>query len=130
MSRVLDVLIVEDNPGDVKLIRDGIKQARLGIHINVRVAGDGEEALHALIDEGYRPDIILLDLGLPKIDGSTVLERVRAHGVELKSTPVIVFSSSQHGIQDVLASGASAYIVKPSTLGSTSKRLSVLRFYG
>jgi len=60
--------------------------------------------------------MILIDLNLPKIDGQTVIQRVRAEGVNLVSTPIVVFSSKQHGIQEVLDIGATAYIVKPSGL--------------
>lgn len=115
-ARPLDILLIEDNPGDVKLIREGLDRTCLEIGLNVRIAEDGEQALDMLIDEGYRPDMILLDLSLPKIDGHTVLHRIRSHGINLTDTPVIVFSSLEHCIEDVLDAGATAYIVKPMGL--------------
>ncbi len=115
-TRTLEVLVVEDNPGDVKLIREGLKRSSAKLPMNVRIAEDGEQALTLLIQENYQPDMILIDLNLPKIDGQTVIQRVRAEGVNLVSTPIVVFSSKQHGIQEVLDAGATAYIVKPTGL--------------
>lgn len=111
--RPLEVLLIEDNPRDVQLIREGLKRSCPDLGLNVRIAEDGEQALNMLLHEGFRPDMILLDLSLPKIDGHTVLHRIRSHGISLTDTPVVVFSSSQHGIQEVLDAGANAYIVKP-----------------
>jgi len=115
-SRTLEVLVVEDNPGDVKLIREGLKRSTVKLPLNIRVAEDGEQALNLLIRDNFQPDMILIDLNLPKIDGQTVIQRVRAKGVDLVSTPIVVFSSKQHGIQEVLDAGATAYIVKPAGL--------------
>lgn len=115
-NRTLEVLVIEDNPGDVKLIREGLKRSPVQLAMNVRIAEDGEQALQILIRDNYRPDMILLDLNLPKIDGQTVIQRVRSEGVSLATTPIVVFSSKQHGIQEVLDAGATAYIVKPTGL--------------
>lgn len=122
--RSLEVLLIEDSPIDARLIREGLNRSCGGSGISVRIAGDGEKALEILlgrrgvdqISDRYRPDMVLLDLGLPKIDGMTVLQRIRSGGVDLSSIPVIVFSSSTHCIQDVLDAGANAYIVKPAGL--------------
>jgi CheY-like chemotaxis protein len=114
--RPLEVLVIEDNPGDVHLIREGLKRSCPGLGLDVRIAEDGERALQLLLHDGFHPDMILLDLSLPKIDGHTVLSRIRSHGVDLNDVPVVVFSSSEHGMQDVLDAGANAYIVKPAGL--------------
>lgn len=114
--RPLEVLLIEGNPGEVRLIREGLKRSCPDLGMNVRIAEDGEQALKMLLHEGLRPDMILLDLSLPKIDGHTVLYRIRSHGINLTGIPVVVFSSSQHDIQDVLDAGANAYIVKPTGL--------------
>jgi chemotaxis family two-component system response regulator Rcp1 len=114
--RPLEVLLIEDNPADVKLIREGLKRSCPELGLNVRIAEDGEQALEMMIEEGYRPDMIFLDLGLPKVDGHTVLHRIRSHGINLRDIPVVVFSSLQHGIEEVLDAGANAYIVKPTGL--------------
>jgi CheY-like chemotaxis protein len=115
-SRTLEVLVVDDNPGDVKLIREGLKRSSIKLPLNIQIAEDGEQALNLLIRDNYQPDMILIDLNLPKIDGQTVIQRVRAEGVNLVSTPIVVFSSKQHGIQEVLDAGATSYIVKPAGL--------------
>ena len=114
--RPLEILVIEDNPADVHLIREGLKISCPDLGLNVRIAEDGEKALAMLLGSHFRPDMILLDLGLPKVDGQTVLQRVRSERKDLASTPVVVFSSSEHGIQDVLDAGANAYIVKPTGL--------------
>ena|SRR5579884_524338 len=114
--RPLEVLIIEDNVEEIRLIREGIANSCTGFALNVRIAKDGEQALIMLLHEKYRPDMILLDLGLPKIDGHTVLHRVRSEGVDLASTPIVVFSASEHKIEEVLDAGANAYIIKPSGL--------------
>lgn len=115
-DRHLDVLLIEDNPNDRYLIQEGLREAVPEFALNVRIAEDGEQALAMLLLEHYHPDMILLDLGLPRIDGKTVLQRIRSHGVDLASTPVVVFSSQDHGIQEILDAGANAYIVKPISL--------------
>jgi len=112
----LEVLLIEDNPHEVRLIREGLRCSCTDFALNVRIAEDGEQALKMLLQDGYRPDMILLDLGLPKIDGHTVLHQVRSQGVNLASTPVVVFSSSDHNIEEVLDAGANAYIIKPAGL--------------
>ena len=114
--RLIEVLLIEDNPGDVHLIREGLKQSVPDLRLNLRTAADGEEALAILIDEGYRPDMVLLDLSLPNRRLKPRLQRIRSHGIDLASTPVIVFSSTTHGIQEVLDAEANAYIVKPTGL--------------
>jgi chemotaxis family two-component system response regulator Rcp1 len=114
--RPLEVLLIEDNPYDVRLIRAGLQQSRTEFGLRVRIAEDGEQALEMLLDGGYRPDMIFLDLDVAKVDGHTVLHRIRSHGISLADTPVVVFSSAQRGIEDILDTGASAYIVKPRSL--------------
>src|SRR3954454_13310521 len=85
------ILLVEDNPGDAQLVRmafaEALPQAR------VSVAGDGEAALSRLHDEGP-PDLLLLDLNLPRLSGHEVLEAIKRDAA-LKPLPVVVLSSSQ-----------------------------------
>jgi len=114
--RPLEVLLIEGNLAEVRLIREGLKRSCPHLGLHVRIAEDGEQAIEMLLHEGFRPDMIFLDLSLPKIDGHAVLYRIRSHGINLTDTPVVVFSSSQHGIQEVLDAGANAYIVKPAGL--------------
>jgi chemotaxis family two-component system response regulator Rcp1 len=116
----IEVLLVEDNPGDVRLTREAFKDARL--HINLHVASDGMEAMAFLNREGEyaatpRPDLILLDLNLPKKDGREVLEEIKS-SVILRSIPVVILTTSASEA-DVLRSyqlHANCYITKPVSL--------------
>ena len=119
-ARFIEVLIVEDNPGDLHLIREGLKPAGQRFAMNLRVAEDGEKAVN-LLASSYRPDIILLDLNLPKVDGGGVLEFVRTNRTDLASTPIVIFSSTPQPIARVIKFSPSAYIVKPSSLSEYLK---------
>jgi two-component system, chemotaxis family, response regulator Rcp1 len=113
----LEVLLVEDSPGDVRLTREAFKDAK--VHLNLHVASDGAEAMDFLNRaEKYsnvpRPDLILLDLNLPKKDGREVLEEIKQSPV-LKSIPVVILTTSASDA-DVLRSyklHANCYIIKP-----------------
>ena len=111
------VLLVEDNPGDVRLIRRALAHSRPCTEL--QVAHDGPEALVYLAQ--FRPDLILLDLSLPKMDGCEVLARIKREShlaARLANVPVIVLSSS-HAEQDVLRSyehAANCFITKPLDL--------------
>jgi two-component system, chemotaxis family, response regulator Rcp1 len=116
----VQILLVEDNPGDVRLVREVL----LGINDDLRllVASDGVEAVEFLQRKGKHvdapsPDIILLDLNLPKMYGHGVLAYIKSHSV-LRSIPVIVLTSSD-GQADIVKSyhlQASCYLKKPGTL--------------
>jgi two-component system response regulator len=117
---VFEVLLVEDSPGDVRLTREAFKEAKA--HINLRVASDGTEAMAFLKREGKyakapRPDLILLDLNLPKKDGREVLEEIK-QSPALKSIPIVILTTSKSEA-DILRSyslHANCYIPKPVTL--------------
>ena len=116
-AAAIEVLLVEDSPGDVRLTREAFKDAKL--HINLRVASDGAEAMAFLGREGKhanspRPDLILLDLNLPKKDGREVLEEIK-ESPTLKSIPVVILTTSASE-EDILRSyllHANCYITKP-----------------
>jgi chemotaxis family two-component system response regulator Rcp1 len=118
-GRPAQLLLVEDNYGDVLLTREAFRGAKLSN--NLSVAGDGEEALSMLRREGCHagqptPDVILLDLNLPRMDGREVLQAIKADP-ELRRIPVIVLTSSKAEV-DILKTydlGANGYIVKPVT---------------
>jgi two-component system, chemotaxis family, response regulator Rcp1 len=117
--RPAQLLLVEDNYGDVLLTREAFRSARLTN--NLAVAGDGEQALAMLRREGNfagqpRPDVILLDLNLPRLDGREVLSAIK-NDPALKTIPVIVLTSSQADIdiQKSYELQANGYIVKPVT---------------
>lgn len=114
---VVDILMVEDNPGDVRLTREAFDQA--AIDFAIHVVTDGDAALDFLFQRGAhtdapRPDLVLLDLNLPRLNGQEVLKSMR-DDPELKRIPVIVLTSSDDE-DDVLRSyqlQANAYLKKP-----------------
>ena len=120
MHRSIQVLLVEDNLGDVVLIREVFKSSKRPIHIT-RVK-DGEEALDYLGQKGRfakaeRPDLVLLDLNVPKKSGLEVLEPVKTND-RLRAIPVIVLTNSKldSDIREAYERRANFYIVKPADL--------------
>ena len=119
-TRALEILLVEDNPGDVRLTREALKEGR--VLVNLTVARDGAEALDILNRRGQfastpRPDLILLDLNLPKKNGREVLFEIKADD-QLKRIPVIVMTTSK-AEQDVMRAynlNANCYVTKPVDL--------------
>lgn len=119
-SKPIEILLVEDNPGDVRLTRESLYDAR--IHNNMIVASDGLEAMACLRREGEyadatRPDLILLDLNLPRMNGFEVLNEIK-EDPQLKRIPVVVLTTSQ-AEQDIIQSYnlyANAYVTKPVDL--------------
>lgn len=119
-TTIVELLLVEDNPEDLKMTLRALKKANLANYI--QVARDGEEALHFIFCEGEHagrkientPKVILLDLKLPKVDGKEVLERIKSDP-RTKMIPVVVLTSSKEQ-KDVVESynlGVNSYIVKP-----------------
>ncbi|UPT75566.1 MAG: response regulator [Elusimicrobiota bacterium] len=116
----IEILLVEDNPGDVRLTRETLKDAK--IHNNLSVAGDGAAALAHLRREGAaagaaRPDLILLDLNLPRMGGRELLGLIK-NDAALRSIPVVVLTTSK-AEEDILQSydlHANCYISKPVEL--------------
>jgi CheY-like chemotaxis protein len=119
-GRPVEILLVEDNPGDVRLTKEALKEGKLLNRLSV--VGDGIEAMAFLRREGKfadsaRPDMILLDLNLPKKSGLEVLAEVKADQ-DLRRTPVVVLTTSQ-AEQDIVKSYnlyANCYISKPVDL--------------
>jgi two-component system, chemotaxis family, response regulator Rcp1 len=116
----VDILLVEDNPGDVRLTQEALKDAR--VHNRLNVVCDGEEAMAYLHRDGAyagasRPDIVLLDLNLPKKDGRQVLVEAKADPA-LKRIPIIVLTTSkaESDITFAYDAHANCYIVKPVDL--------------
>lgn len=126
--RAVEILLVEDNPGDVRLTTEVLKDAKLCNNIHVVV--DGVEAVDFLRRKGkyptaVRPDLILLDLNLPRKDGREVLEEIKGDE-NLKHIPVVVLTTS-NAEQDILKSyalHANCYITKPVDLEQFAKVVS------
>jgi CheY-like chemotaxis protein len=116
----VEILLVEDNPGDVRLTKEALREGK--VYNNLHWAKDGVEALEFLRRQGKhekapRPDIILLDLNLPKKDGREVLEVIKKDD-QLKQIPVVVLTTSK-AEEDVLRSyslHANCYVTKPVDL--------------
>ena len=116
----IEILLVEDNPGDVRLTKEALKEGK--VYSNLHTVKDGVEAMEYLRREGRfkeapRPDIILLDLNLPRKDGREVLEEIKSDE-KLKRIPVVVLTTSK-AEEDVLRTynlHANCYVTKPVDL--------------
>jgi CheY-like chemotaxis protein len=114
---VISVLLVEDDPGDVVLIREAFEHNK--VYNTLNVVADGEQALHYVRAEGefagaQRPDLILLDLNLPRKDGREVLAEIKGDP-DLRTIPVVILTTSE-AEEDILRSydlHANAYVTKP-----------------
>lgn len=122
MASTIEVLLVEDNPADADLTREALESSKLVLNLSVVV--DGEECIEFLRRAGRhagapRPDLILLDLNLPRLSGREVLAEIKQDPA-LRTIPVVVLTSSAAEI-DVVQSyhlGANCYITKPVDLNS------------
>lgn len=116
-ARPIEILLVEDDPGDVLIAKEALEQSKLAN--NLHVAVNGEEALAFLRHDGEfadqpKPDLVLLDLNLPRRDGREVLAEVKADP-ELRRIPVVILTTSQ-AEEDIIKSydlHANAYVTKP-----------------
>lgn len=129
-ARAIEILMVEDNPGDVRLTRESLKGAKLWNHVHV--VEDGVAALDFLYrrppyEQAPRPDLVLLDLNLPKMDGREVLAVIKSDPA-LKTIPVVVLTTSQ-AEEDVLRAyhlNANCYVTKPVDLHQFSRIVQVI----
>ena len=117
MKKEVIILLVEDNEGDIVLTVEALREAK--IHNKVIVVRDGEEALSYLYKEGNyadaeMPDIIFLDINLPRIDGKEVLTKIK-NDDRLKFIPVVILttSDSENDIMESYSNHANCYITKP-----------------
>jgi chemotaxis family two-component system response regulator Rcp1 len=118
--KAIDILLVEDNPGDVRLTREALKEGK--VLNTLQVVGDGITALEYLKHEGRyakapHPDIILLDLNLPRMDGRELLAKIKSDH-NLRRIPVVILTTSKSE-EDILKSydlHANCYITKPVDL--------------
>lgn len=116
INEPVEILLVEDNPGDARLVQEAFKTVDL--EISIYTVSDGKEALHFLreqADSSSYPDLLLLDLNLPRMDGFAILEEIKTN-LDLPSLPVLVLTSSKDK-EDVTRSyelSANAYLTKPT----------------
>jgi CheY-like chemotaxis protein len=129
----IEVLLVEDNPGDIELTRIAFREAR--VPNPLRVVTDGVQAMAYLRQErpferARRPGLILLDLNLPRMDGREVLQTIKTDP-QLRRIPVCIISSSNHD-RDVSKSydlHANSYISKPMTIAALTQTVAQLKEY-
>ena len=136
MKPVHAILLVEDNPADIKITQRALKES--GAPVELLVVRDGQEAVDYLLRQGPHagadgwrsPDLILLDLNLPGMTGREVLERVR-NTPALRTVPVIVLTTScrQEDVHDMYAAGANTYIEKPQDFGRFVEVLRTIERY-
>ena len=117
IHELVQILLVEDNPGDVRLTREALKEAKF--RNTVTVVGDGVEALAYLHQQGKysaatRPHMIMLDLNMPRMDGREVLEAIKTDP-DLRRIPVVVLTSSEaeRDIARAYELHANCYVTKP-----------------
>lgn len=132
-DRDIRILIIEDNPGDVRLLKDALKELKAPVEI--RVASDGAEGLRITFNnspgsEPWHPDLIFLDLNLPKIGGHEVLARLKGDP-EKRLIPVIVLSSSraENDVNRAYEAHANAYIRKPTSLDDLMNAMKGLKSF-
>jgi two-component system, chemotaxis family, response regulator Rcp1 len=133
LKQPVEVLLAEDNPGDVRLIRDAFKASRF--RANISVASNGEEALACLRRQGKyasnaKTDLVLLDLNMPKKDGREVLMEVRKD-LDIGCTPIVILTTSDSE-QDVIRSynlRANGYFCKPEYPKEFAELITVIEEY-
>jgi len=125
VGQPFDVLLVEDDPGDADLTREALKEAKM--MVNLTIVEDGEAAIAYLRKEepytdAVRPDLILLDLHLPRKDGREVLRELKNDTV-LRTIPVVILTTSQANadILDIYGLGGNCYVTKPVGFEEFSK---------
>jgi CheY-like chemotaxis protein len=128
-----EILLVEDNPGDVRLTQEAFREGRIAHRLSV--AADGEEALSFLRRQGKyaeapRPDLILLDLSLPKRDGRDVLQELKADP-ELRKIPVVVLTTSdaEQDIGRAYTLHANSYMTKPVQVDEFLRKMRSLEVF-
>ncbi|MET1254759.1 response regulator [Aliikangiella maris] len=129
----IDILLIEDNPGDVELTRESLNGSKIKNSLNVIM--DGEEALDYLFQRGQYdlaklPDLILLDLNLPKVSGREILKEIKSDAAR-SSIPIIVLSSSEAAsdIQRSYQLHANCFVTKPVCLADFLTVIQMIEFF-
>ena len=127
------ILLIEDNPGDIRLTQEALKESQTEIHLDV--VSDGEQALDFLMKRNKyvtanRPHIILLDLNLPRKNGIEVLKEVKVND-SLKRIPIIVLTTSDadHDISKAYNLHANCYILKPVDFDDFAKVIKLIETF-
>jgi chemotaxis family two-component system response regulator Rcp1 len=125
LGRPARVLLVEDDPGDIELTRETLRESK--VRVDLRVVSDGERALACLRKQNeykhvLQPDLVILDLNLPRKDGRTVLREMK-DDPKLRNIPVVILttSSSEDDVARSYGLGANCYVTKPLGLEEFSK---------
>ncbi len=136
MNAAHAILLVEDNPDDVEITRRALRDS--GTPVELIVVRDGQEALDYLLRQGSHaaaagwrlPDLVLLDVNLPRLTGREVLERIRATD-DFRSVPVVVLTTSTRpeDVRALYAAGANTYIEKPQDFRHFVEVLKTIRHY-
>jgi CheY-like chemotaxis protein len=122
MNERLKILVVEDNPGDVRLLQETLKEGKFAHTLSIDIASDGVKAINYLRKDGEyaaseRPDLIILDLNLPKKDGREVLKEIK-EDADFRTIPVIILTTSiaEQDVMKAYGLYANCYINKPTGL--------------
>jgi len=131
--KIFEILLIEDNPGDAQLVREALKESRSLVHLHH--VEDGIEAMAFLRREGRyakfnRPDLILLDLNLPRMDGRQVLAEIKG-APDLRSIPVVVLTTStaERDIAWCYDQHVNSYISKPLDFGKFVEDIKGIEYY-
>ena len=135
MRSALDILLIEDNEGDVEMTRRALKRAEPPVRLSI--ANNGDQGLDALNQTGKyadaaRPQLILLDINMPRMDGKTFLSIVKS-SESFRAIPIVMFTSSDSpgDIRECFDKQAAGYVVKPFDGSLYADRLhEVVKFYG
>ena len=130
------ILLVEDNPADIQITRRALRDSAMPVQLIV--VRDGQEAVDYLLRQGAyanspdwrRPDLVLLDLNLPRVTGREVLQRIRS-SPPLKSVVVVILSTSNRleDVRDSYALGANTYVAKPQDFNRFVSMLQIIHSY-
>lgn len=133
ITKKFNVLIVEDNPADIRLVKEAFKESE--VDTEIYIVKDGVEAMeflnHGIEHEDVSlPDLILLDLNLPRKDGREVLKEIKENN-KLKYIPVVILttSSSEEDVYETYLNHANSYIVKPANIGRFIETMKNLEDY-
>ena len=132
-GRVAEILLIEDNPGDAILTQRAFRQARIAN--NITVAKNGEDAMEILHRRGkysdaHVPDLVLLDLNLPRKSGQEVLEEIKSDPV-LKHIPVVILTSSKakQDVEKAYEHHVNSFIIKPGNIDGFSEIVTTVENY-